>query len=384
MTELIYLDNNATTPLDPAVLERMLPWMTDRFWNASSAHLGGQGAAQAVDIARHAVGALIGSRPGEIVWTSGATEADNLALKGVLELAPARRRRLVTLATEHKAILDTADWLVGRGNPVTIVPVERDGTPDLARLDEALVRDDVALVSVMAANNETGVMVDLDYVAELAHAHGALLHTDATQLVGKLPFDVARSGVDLASISSHKMYGPKGVGALFVSRRVEVAPQIHGGGHERGARSGTLNVPAIVGFGVAADITSGLDPAEAHRQVGLRDRLLNSLRERLSDVTETTTAPSRLPNTLSVRFHGADAEAVMVNAPGVAVSSGSACTALTPEPSHVLRAMGLDATSASECLRLSLGRTTTELDIDVAVLAIEGAVHRVRRLRGAR
>ena len=382
--ELVYLDNNATTPLDPAVVERMLPWMTDRFWNASSAHLGGQAAAQAVDVARHAIADLIGSRPGEVVWTSGATEADNLALKGVLELAPAHRRRLVTVATEHKAILDTADWLVARGTPVTVVPVERDGTPDFARLDDALAADDVALVSVMAANNETGVTVNVGYIAELAHAHGALFHTDATQLVGKLPFDASQSGVDLASLSAHKMYGPKGVGALFVSRRIGVAPQIHGGGHERGARSGTLNVPAIVGFGAAADISRELGPAEAQRQVDLRARLLDELRARLSGVTETTTTTSRLPNTLSLRFEGADAEAVMANAPRVAVSSGSACTALRPEPSHVLRAMGLDATSASECLRLSVGRTTTESDIDEAAVALEVAVNRVRRLGVAR
>lgn len=378
MNAPIYLDHNATTPLDAGVLDRMLPWMTEAYWNASSSHEGGRLAARAVDEARQLVAHLVGARPGEIVWTSGATEADNLALKGVLEVAGSDRNRLVTVATEHKAVLDTAEWLAARGAAVTILPVEGDGTLDLRRLEDALATDDVALVSVMAANNETGVISDLAAISDLAHARGALVHTDATQVIGKLPFQVSDTGIDLASMSAHKMYGPKGVGALFVSRRVVVAPMMHGGGHERGMRSGTLNVPAIVGMGEAAAICRQSSADEATRQSELRLLLVEALVRRISDVHETTTAIERLPNTASVRFVGADAEAVMVNAPEVAVSSGSACTALVPAPSHVLVAMGLDPIAAGECLRFSLGRTTRVADVESAVTSIERSVGRVR------
>lgn len=378
MNAPIYLDHNATTPLDAGVLDRMLPWMTEAYWNASSSHEGGRLAARAVDEARQLIAQLVGARPGEIVWTSGATEADNLALKGVLEVAGPDRNRLVTVATEHKAVLDTAEWLAARGVAVTILPVEGDGTLDLRRLEDALATEDVALVSVMAANNETGVISDLAAISDLAHARGALVHTDATQLIGKLPFQVSDTGIDLASMSAHKMYGPKGIGALFVSRRVDVAPMMHGGGHERGMRSGTLNVPAIVGMGEAAAVCMQSSADEATRQSELRLLLVEALVRRISDVHETTTAIERLPNTASVRFVGADAEAVMVNAPEVAVSSGSACTALVPAPSHVLVAMGLDPVAASECLRFSLGRTTRVADVECAVTSIERSVGRVR------
>ncbi len=380
MSAPIYLDHNATTPLDAGVLDRMLPWMREAYWNASSSHEGGRLAARAVDEARQLVAHLVGARPGEIVWTSGATEADNLALKGVLEVADPDRNRLVTVATEHKAVLDTAEWLEARGAAVTILPVEGDGTLDLRRLEDALANEDVALVSVMAANNETGVISDLAAISDLAHARGALVHTDATQLIGKLPFQVSDMGIDLASMSAHKMYGPKGIGALFVSRRVEVAPMMHGGGHERGMRSGTLNVPAIVGMGEAAAICMQSSAEEAPRQSELRLLLVEALVRRIPDVHETTTAIERLPNTASIRFVGADAEAVMVNAPEVAVSSGSACTALVPAPSHVLVAMGLDPIAAGECLRFSLGRTTRVTDVESAVTLIERSVGRVREL----
>lgn len=380
MNTPIYLDYNATTPLADGVLDRMLPWMSASFWNASSSHGGGQLAARAVDEARQILAQLIDARPGEVVWTSGATESDNLALKGVIEFADPRRRRLVTIATEHKAVLDTADWLATTGVSVTILPVEPDGTLDLRLLEDALKADDVALVSVMAANNETGVVSDLAAIADVAHAHGALVHTDATQIVGKLPFRVSEARVDLASISAHKMYGPKGVGALFVSRRVEVASTMHGGGHERGMRSGTLNVPGIVGMGEAAAICAATLADEAIRQSSLRSTLVEALAEQIEGVYETTTVSARLPNTASVRFVGADAEALMVNTPEIAVSSGSACTALVPVPSHVLLAMGLDSIEAAECLRFSLGRSTTVRDVEAAVAALSRSVARVRDL----
>jgi cysteine desulfurase len=382
MSDLIYLDHNATTPMDPEVLDSMLPWLTDRFWNASSSHAGGRQAADAVDEARALVADLVGARPGEVVWTSGATEADNLAIKGALEAAPSGRDRLITFSTEHKAVLDAAEWVASTGRPVTELPVHPDGTIDLAALEDALALNDVALVSVMAANNETGVITDLAGVADRAHAHGAMVHTDATQMIGREAFDIRELDVDLASMSGHKMYGPKGIGALFVSRRVRLQPITHGGGHERGMRSGTLNVPGIVGMGKAAAVAKQLLADEPAREAALRDRLVAELIARVSGIASSTAATQCLCNTASLRFVGADAEAVMVNAPDLAISSGSACTALVPAPSHVLLAMGMDSTAANECLRFSLGRGTRQADIDTAIEQIEVAVDRVRDLEG--
>lgn len=381
---MIYLDYNATTPVDPVVLDQMLPWMSDRFWNASSSHLGGQEAAEAVDRARGQVADLIGARPAEIVWTSGATEANNLALKGVVELAPEGRRRVVVSATEHKAVLDVVEWLGAMAVPATVVPVRPDGSVDADCLATELGRNDVAIVSVMAANNETGVLADLQELSALVHEHGARLHSDATQLVGKLPFDVGEAGVDMASLSAHKMYGPKGVGALYVSRRVDLAPIIHGGGHERGRRSGTVNVPGAVGLGAAAERAKNVSEQEAPRQRALRDRLVAELGDRLGGVSETTTLEARLPNTASLRFRGVDADALLANVPSLAISTGSACTSSVPAPSHVLTAMGLTHDAALECVRVSVGRPTSERDVDEAVDAIEDAVSRIRRLNGGR
>lgn len=378
---VIYLDYNATTPVDEGVLASMLPWMTDRFWNAASSHAGGRSAAESVERARDQVAELIGARRGEIVWTSGATEANNLALKGAIEASPSTRSRLVTVATEHKAVLDVASWLDDRGAQVTVLPVAKDGGVESDRLVAQLERDDVALVSVMAANNETGVVSDLRAIAHVVHEHGALLHTDATQIVGKLAFDVAELDVDLASMSAHKVYGPKGVGALYISRRVPVAPLIHGGGHERGLRSGTINVPGVIGFGVAAELAGAfIASGESERQRELVRHLVNELKSRVDDLDVVQSGASGLPNTVNVRIAGADAEAVMANAPAVLVSSGSACTSLTPSPSHVLLAMGFDRAAAAECLRFSVGRPTTEADITEAVRELASAVDRVRSL----
>lgn len=375
---LTYLDYNATTPVDSSVVAAMLPWFSAQPWNAASAHHGGRVAAQAVEAARSQVASLVSARKGEIYWTSGATEANNLGIKGVLEVSTPAKRRVVTFASEHKAVLDTVGWLGNTGIPATVLPVERDGSVPMEALEQTLSVGDVALVSLMAANNETGVLSDLAFVAELVHRFRALLHTDATQMVGRLPFDVRALGVDLASMSAHKLYGPKGVGALFVSNDLAIAPQIHGGGHERGLRSGTLNVPGIVGFGVAAELAAGRMDAEAARQAALIERFKARLIGLIDDVELTAEGSRFLPNTLSIRFKGADAEAVMANAASVYVSSGSACTALTPEPSHVLRAMGMTDEEALECLRISVGCPTTEQDVETGAELIAGAVKRVR------
>lgn len=376
---VVYLDYNATTPVDRAVLEAMLPWFTDRFWNASSSHVLGRRAADAVEQARASIGSLLGAKAREVVFTSGATEANNLALKGAVAAAPSNRRKVVVAATEHKAILDTANWLEDEGVEVDVVPVFGTGQLDIDAY-RAAVDDRTALVSVMTANNETGVITeDLSDLADIAHEAGALFHTDATQAVGKVAWDVSTAGVDLASLSSHKIYGPKGVGALYIRRGTRVTPLIHGGGHEAGVRSGTLNVPAIVGFGTAATqciLRRGTD-TEAYR--ALTDILAQSL-ELIGDVAVVGAGARRLPNTLMARFIGADAEAVMANAPKLAASSGSACTSMVPAPSHVLLAMGLDHEAALECIRFSVGRPTTAREIRTAVGDVALAVERVRAM----
>lgn len=377
---VIYLDYNATTPIDERVLESMMPAMTDRFWNAASSHAGGRVASDLVEHARDQVADLIGARRSEIVWTSGATEANNLALRGAMDASvrPPKRSRLVTVATEHRAVLDVALWLREQGTGVTVLPVSSDGGIEIGRLQEELEQGDVALVSVMAANNETGAIADLRAIAEVVHEHGALLHTDATQVVGKLPFDVIRTGVDLASLSGHKFYGPKGVGALYAARRVSLKPLLHGGGHERGLRSGTTNVPGVVGLGTAAQISASGAATDEHRQRALVHRIETHLRDNVGDIEVIASSLTRLPNTTMILFDGADSEAVMANAPTVLVSSGSACTSLSPAPSHVLTAMGLDSAAANQCIRFSVGRPTSVDDVDEAVRDITRAVHRVR------
>ncbi len=379
MSRLIYLDYNATTPVAPEVLEAMTPWFSGSFWNAASAHGPGMTAAAAVDVARQQVAQSIGARPAEVVFTSGASEANNLALKGVAAKAAPSRRRVLVGSTEHKAVLDTADWLATQGYDVSLIPVGDSGVVDVEMLS-SMLDDSVMLVSVMLANNETGVISPVAGLAAAAHDAGALFHTDATQALGRIPVDVAALGVDLASFSAHKLYGPKGTGALFVGRGVEVEAQIHGGGHERGARSGTLNVPGIVGFGAAAHRAATRMSSEAPRQAELVHRLLVGLREQVAGVERIGAATERLPNTANIRIPGADAEAVMANAPQVAVSSGSACTSAIPTPSHVLKAMGLSDDEAYECLRFSVGELTSDDEIDGAVDAIAVAIARVRAL----
>jgi cysteine desulfurase len=375
---MIYLDHHATTPVDRRVLDAMLPFFSERFGNAASRqHRFGWEANDAVERARKQVAALIGSSTKEIVFTSGATEANNLAIKGTAEAARAKGDHIVTLATEHKAVLDPCKRLEERGWRVTVLPVQRDGLVDLSELEDA-VTDRTALVSVMAAHNEIGVLQEIREIAAVAHSKGALVHTDAVQAVGKVPVDVEDLGVDLLSMTAHKIYGPKGVGALFVRRRlpVNLMPQIDGGGQERGLRSGTLNVPGIVGLGAAADIARAEMAVEAKRLAVLRDRLLERLRAVVVGVTVNGSLDARLPGNLNVSFPRVDGEALLVSLEGVAVSSGAACTAA--EPSHALLALGLPKDRALASLRFGLGRWTTEAEIDQAGQLVGEVVAQLR------
>ena len=377
----IYLDHQATTPVDPRVLEAMLPYFTEQFGNAASRqHVFGWTADDAVETARHHVARLIGARAKEIVFTSGATEANTLALRGAVAARRDRGAHVVTLATEHKAVLDTCARLRRDGVEVTVLPVAADGRVDVARVASAL-RDDTVLASVMTANNEIGVLQPIGELARLCRARGVWLHTDAVQAVGHVPFDVEALGVDLASMSAHKMYGPKGVGALYVRRSPKVAlePQTVGGGQEQGLRAGTLNVPAIVGFGAAAAIAREGLAAEQPRVAALRDRLLAGLTHGLEGVAVTGPLTERLPHNLHVRFAGVDGEALMTSlADDVAVSSGAACASGSREPSHVMTALGLDVVDRWGAVRFGLGRGTSADEIDRAVACV---VERVTRLR---
>ncbi|MBD3923300.1 cysteine desulfurase [Nocardioides cavernae] len=375
---MVYLDYNATTPLAPEVLELMIPWMIEKPWNAASAHVGGRIALGAVETARGEVADLIGARPKEIVFTSGSTEANNLAIRGSLDTATDRRRVLVA-ATEHKAVLETAEALTASGVKVEMLPVHRDGLVDLEYLSTAL-GGDVALVSVMLANNETGVIQPIDQIARLAHHSGALVHSDATQAPGRMQIDVQELGLDLASFSAHKFYGPKGVGALYVRRGVSLSPQQLGGGHEAGLRSGTTNVPGVVGMGAASTLAQQNLAKSVEQSQRLIDLLIGCINEKLPGAEVVTGTAKRLPNTVNLRFPGADGEAVMVNAPNVLMSTGSACTSRVPDASHVLQAMGRSQEEAYECLRFSVGRETTAEEMSVAADCVASAVERVREL----
>lgn len=382
---MIYLDYHATTPVDPEVVREMLPYFTERFGNAASRqHRLGWEAQDAVEQARAAVAALIGAEAKDIVWTSGATEANNLAIKGVVESALPARDHVVTVATEHKSVLDACASLARRGIAVTVLPVEADGQIDLDRL-RAAVTPRTALVSVMTANNEIGTLMPIGAVAAIAAEQGARLHTDAVQAAGKVPVDVAAGGVHLASLSAHKLCGPKGVGALYVRRRnprVMVTPQIDGGGHERGMRSGTLNVPAIVGFGAAAALAARQMAGEAARLLELRTRLLSALQATVPDVIVNGTLEARLPGNLNVSIPGVDGEALLLSlAEEVAVSSGAACTAA--EPSHVLKAIGRSTDLALASLRFGLGRWTTAGDVDAAAARVAAVVRQLRAMAPA-
>jgi cysteine desulfurase len=378
----VYLDHHATTPVDPDVVSVMVPWFTERFGNAASRQYRyGWEALAAVDQAREQVASLIGADAKEIVFTSGATESNNLALKGIAEAYREKGSHFVTLATEHRSVLDTLKRLEHDGYDVTYLPVKSDGLADLNRVRDSVTSNTIAL-SVMAANNEIGVIQQLSELAALAHEKGALFHTDAVQAAGKIAFDVNRLGVDLASLTAHKLYGPKGVGALYVRRRprrVSVTPLLDGGGHEKGMRSGTLNVPGIVGFGMAAALAARALSEESARLKRLRDRLLKGLQARLPELVVNGSLQSRLPGNLNVSFPGVDGEAMLVSlCDEIAVSSGAACTAA--EPSHVLTALGRKTDLALATLRFGLGRWTTEEDVDFAVHRVAETVARLRAM----
>jgi cysteine desulfurase len=377
----IYMDYHATTPLDPRVLEAMLPTLREEFGNAASkSHAFGWRAEELVEAAREQVGKLVGATAKEIVWTSGATESDNLAIKGAAQFyASSKGKHLVTCRTEHKAVLDSMHALERQGFEVTILDVERDGRLDPARVKAAL-RPDTVLVSVMHANNETGVVHPIEEIGKVTRAAGVLFHCDAVQTAGKLPFDVEAANVDLASLSAHKMYGPKGVGALYVRRkpRVRLTAQMDGGGHERGFRSGTLNVPGIVGFGKAAELARLEREAEAARVLALRERLRKGILAGLDLVSVNGSLEHRLPGNLNVSFAYVEGEALMMAVKDVAVSSGSACTSASLEPSYVLRAMGVSEDLAHSSIRFGLGRFTTEEEVDFAVRLF---VDKVKKLR---
>ena len=385
---MIYLDHQATTPVDARVLETMLPFFIEKFGNAASRqHRFGWDAADAVERARQQVAALIGAGSKDVVFTSGATEANNLAIKGAAKARQGERDHLVTVATEHKAVLDPMASLETDGWRVTVLPVDRHGLIDPRDLQDA-VTERTALVSVMVANNEIGVLQAIEELAAVAHAKGAWFHTDAVQAAGKVPFDVDALDVDFASLTAHKIYGPKGVGALYVRRRgrtVTIAAQIEGGGQERGRRSGTLNVPGIVGLGRAAEIARAEMAGESKRIADLRDRLLNGLQSRIDGMTVNGAPPegiaARLPGNLNVSFAGVDGEALLVSLDDVAVSSGAACT--QAEPSHVLIALGLSKDRALASLRFGIGRATTAEEIDGAAVKVSDVVARLRHLAPA-
>jgi len=383
MTRPIYLDHHATTPLDPRVLERMLPYLTERFGNAASrTHVFGWEAASAVASARAAVAALIGANPEEIVFTSGATESVNLALRGVMEAAG--DGTLVTAPTEHLAVLDVAEALAAGGFGVTRLPVGSLGEVDPGELARAMP-EGTRLVSLMAANNEVGTLHPLDRLVPAAHSRGSLFHSDASQAVGKIALDVRELGIDLLSFSAHKIHGPKGAGALFVRAGIaaSLAPQILGGGHERGLRSGTLDVPAIVGFGAAAEIALAEGAYEAARLRTLRDRLFSSLAQALPGVARNGDPDHCLPGSLSVSFEGVDGEALLVALPDVAASTGSACESARAGESHVLTAMGLSRERIRGSVRFGLGRFNTEAEIDRAALRVADEVRRLRTIAAA-
>jgi cysteine desulfurase len=378
----IYLDSHATTPVDPRVLEAMLPFFTEHFGNASSRnHPYGWKAAKAVEQAREQVGSLIGARFRDIVFTSGATESNNLAIKGVAARAADHRRHIVTIATEHRAVLDPCRALERGGCRVTYLDVDGEGRIDLDRLRDA-VRGETLLVSAMSANNEIGVLHSLAEIAEIAHAQGALFHCDAAQSAGIVPLSVKELGIDLLSLSAHKMYGPKGVGALYIAKRdpaIDLEALLDGGGHERGYRSGTLNVPAIVGFGKAAELCRGEADADATRLRALRDRLWSALSNEGGIHLNGPLEP-RLPNNLNVRVDDVHGESLLkAIAADVAVSSGAACATASADPSHVLRAMGVTDEQARASIRFGLCRFTTQQEIDAAAEVVIAAARQLRR-----
>ncbi len=379
----IYMDNHATTPLDPRVLEAMMPYLTTVFGNAASRnHSFGWEAERAVETAREQVAKLIGASAKEIIFTSGATESDNLAIKGIAEMYRERGNHIITQVTEHKAVLDTCKRLEKYGYRVTYLPVKADGLIDIEDLKRA-IDDKTILVTIMAANNEIGVLQPIREIGKICHEKGVIFHTDAVQIVGKAPFNVIQDNVDVASISAHKIYGPKGVGALYVRRRnprVQIAAQIDGGGHERGMRSGTLNVPGIVGLGKACEIAMQEMDTEAAYLRKLRDRLKEKFESQLDYIHVNGSWEHRLPGNLNMSFVYVEGESLLMGINDVAVSSGSACTSATLEPSYVLKALGLGDDVAHSSIRFGLGRFNTEAEVDYIADKLIDIVKKLREL----
>ena len=379
----IYFDNHATTPTDPRVVDAMLPYFTEKFGNAASRnHSFGWEAEKAVDNARKQIADLIGATTKEIVFTSGATESDNLAIKGVAEMYAEKGNHIITAATEHKAILDTCKKLEKHGYRVTYLPVKADGLVDLDMLREAIT-DKTILISLMYANNEIGVIQPVKEIGKIAHEKGVLFHTDGVQAVGKVPVNVIQDNIDLMSMSAHKIYGPKGVGALYVRRkspRVQITAQMDGGGHERGMRSGTLNVPGIVGMGEACGICQREMPEESKRLRHLRDKLRSTFERELDEVFINGSMEHRLPHNLNMSFAYVEGESLLMGINDVAVSSGSACTSATLEPSYVLKALGVGDDLAHTSIRFGLGRFNTEEEVDYVAGRVIEVVRKLREL----
>ena len=379
----IYLDNNATTPMDPRVLEAMTPYFLEHFGNAASRnHPFGWEAEEAVDYAREQVAKLVGADPKEIIFTSGATEGDNLAIKGVYEMYASKGNHIITATTEHKAVLDTCKHIEKTGGEVTYLQVKRDGLIDLAEL-EAAIKPTTILIAIMYANNEIGTIQPVREISAIAKKHGVLFFTDAVQAVGKIPVDVIKDGIDLMAFTAHKMYGPKGVGALYVRRknpRVKVTAQMDGGGHERGMRSGTLNVPGIVGFGKACELCRLEMESDTKRISILRDKLERELMK-LEEAYINGSTEHRLPHVTNISFKHVEGEGLLMGFnKNIALSSGSACTSASLEPSYVLKALGLGDDLAHSSLRFGLGRFTTEDQIDYTIKAITDTVLKLREM----
>jgi len=379
----IYFDNHATTPTDPRVVDAMLPYFTTKFGNAASRnHSFGWEAEKAVDDARKKIADLIGATSKEIVFTSGATESDNLAIKGVAEMYAEKGNHIITAATEHKAVLDTCKKLEKHGYRVTYLPLKADGLVDLDMLRESIT-DKTILITIMYANNEIGVIQPIAEIGKLAHERGILFHTDGVQAVGKVPVNVIKDNIDLMSISAHKIYGPKGVGALYVRRkspRVQITAQMDGGGHERGMRSGTLNVPGIVGLGEACAICHREMAEESKRLGYLRDKLKNTLETELDEVFINGSMEHRLPHNLNISFAYVEGESLLMGINDIAVSSGSACTSATLEPSYVLKALGVGDDLAHTSIRFGIGRFNTEEEVDYVAARVIEVVRKLREL----
>jgi len=379
----IYLDNQATTPLDPEVFSAMSPWFTEKFGNASSRnHTYGWEAEEAVEIARESVAAIIGSLPKEIIFTSGATEANNIALQGAAKNYQNQGRHIITLKTEHKAVIDVCQHLSEDGFDITYLPVDKDGMLNVNKFEDA-IRDDTIFASVMHVNNEIGVIQPIKELGAICKNKNVIFHVDAAQSVGKIPLNIDDMGIDLLSISAHKFYGPKGVGALYIRRkdpRVQLQPVMFGGGHERGVRSGTLPVPNIVGMGRACDLAADVMNEENLKITTLRDALLQGIRDKNPNALVNGSMEKRVAGNLNMSFPGVNNEAIIAAIPEIAISSGSACTTSTMEPSHVLLALGMSKEEAYSSLRFGIGRFNTEEDIHIAVKSINGCMKKLGKM----